>query len=115
MANPNRQGNPNYRRTQQELQNSSFDEAFQVSAVELLAYNASTNTLDRVQINNDGGVLTANGLVNGNYDYISYTNTSSTVDTYVYKTGGSSGSTIATVTITYTDTTKNQVSTVAKT
>lgn len=49
------------------------------------------------------------------YDSIVYTNTSTTVDTYTYKTGGASGTTTATVTITYTDTTKSQVSTVVRT
>lgn len=60
-------------------------------------------------------VRRAAGLVPGSYDYISYANTSSTVDTYVFKTGGSGGTTVATVTITYTDSTKNQISTVART
>ncbi len=49
------------------------------------------------------------------YDTVSYTNTSSTVDTYVYKAGGAGGTTTATITITFTDTTKTQVSTVVRT
>lgn len=49
------------------------------------------------------------------YDSVVYTNTSSTVDTYIYKTGGASGTTTATVTITYTDTSKSQISTVVRT
>lgn len=54
-------------------------------------------------------------LIPAAYDYIAYTNTSTTVDAYVYKSGGSGGTTIATITITYTDTTKGQISTVART
>lgn len=38
-----------------------------------------------------------------NYDTILYTATSATVDTYTYKTGGTGGTTTATVTVTYTD------------
>ena len=49
------------------------------------------------------------------YDYVAYTNTNTTTDTYVFKTGGSGGTTVATVTIVYTDTTKSQISTVTKT
>lgn len=60
-------------------------------------------------------VNTVTGFLPSSYDYIAYTNTSSTVDTYVFKAGGSGGTTVATITITYTDTTKNQISTVART
>lgn len=45
-----------------------------------------------------------------NYDYGSYTS-GATTDTYVFKTGGSGGTTVATLTITYTDSTKVQIST----
>lgn len=38
-----------------------------------------------------------------NYDTILYTATSATVDTYTFKTGGTGGTTTATVTVTYTD------------
>lgn len=48
------------------------------------------------------------------YDYVSYTNTNSTTDTYTFKVGGSGGVTVATLTIVYTDTTKSQISSVTK-
>jgi len=54
------------------------------------------------------------GLITEPYDYIKYTNTSSTVDTYQYYIGGSSGTLQATITITFTDATKGQISTVEK-
>lgn len=57
----------------------------------------------------------SNVIVPSDYDYIGYTNTNSTTDTYVYKTGGASGTTVATVTIVYTDSTKAQPSTVTRT
>lgn len=53
------------------------------------------------------------GLSNIAWDYVAYTNTSTTVDTYVYKSGGSGGTTVKTLTITYTDTTKSQISNIA--
>lgn len=55
------------------------------------------------------------GLILAEFDYIAYTNTNSTTDTYVYKFGGSGGSIVATITIVYTDTSKNTISTVTKT
>lgn len=48
------------------------------------------------------------------YDYVTFT-PASTTDTYVFKTGGSGGTTVNTITITYTDSTKTVLSTVAKT
>lgn len=48
------------------------------------------------------------------YDYIAYTS-ASTTDTYVYKTGGSGGTTQGTVVVTWTDSTKTVLSTVVKT
>lgn len=48
------------------------------------------------------------------HDYISLA-VAATTDTYTFKTGGSGGTTVATVTITYTDSTKATLSSVAKT
>ena len=48
------------------------------------------------------------------YDYLSLAQ-ATTTDTWTYKTGGSGGSTVATVTITYTDSTKATIANVAKT
>lgn len=54
------------------------------------------------------------GLVYEKYDYISRTLTNSTTETYVYKTGGSGGTTVATVTVVYTDSTLQTISTVTR-
>lgn len=54
------------------------------------------------------------GIVPSGYDYMAYTNTSTTVDTYTFKAGGSAGATVSTLTITYTDTTKSTISSVAR-
>lgn len=48
------------------------------------------------------------------YDYVSQAQATLT-DTWSFKTGGSGGTLVATVTITYTDSTKATISTVAKT
>lgn len=53
-------------------------------------------------------------LNNVSADCAVYTSVSSTVDKWEFKKGGTSGSIILTLTITYTDTTKAQISTVVK-
>jgi hypothetical protein len=59
-----------------------------------------------------GGV--SSGLSIGPYDYV--VNTSgSTTDSYVFKLGGSGGATVATVVITYADSSKAVVTTVVRT
>jgi len=61
-----------------------------------------------------GTVKISDGFNLGIFDYVSLTS-GGTTDTYVFKTGGSGGTTVATVTITYTDSTKATISTVVKT
>lgn len=52
---------------------------------------------------------TGSGLVSEEYDYVDVEQTSATVETYTYRTGGASGTIVAVVVITYTDATKNEV------
>lgn len=49
------------------------------------------------------------------WDYMGQTVTSSTIDTFVFKTGGSGGTTVATVVVTYTDSTHAVLSNVTRT
>lgn len=53
-------------------------------------------------------------FITASYDFISQAQ-ASTTDTWTFKTGGSGGTTVATITITYTDSTKAVISTVART
>lgn len=55
------------------------------------------------------------GLVSSTYDYIAATYPDSLTEVYVFKTGGSSGTTVNSVTVVYTDSTKANISTVART
>lgn len=50
---------------------------------------------------------------NKDYDYIDVQQTSSTVETYVFKTGGSGGTTVQTIVVTYTSSAKTDIDTVA--
>ena len=53
--------------------------------------------------------LTGNGIVREEYDYTGIEYPTSTKEVYTYKEGGATGNTVAVVTITYTDSTKNNV------
>ena len=55
------------------------------------------------------------GLVPGIYDAIVPDYTGSTSDVYVYKVGGVSGTTVATITINYMDSTKAVMTSIIKT
>ena len=46
------------------------------------------------------------------FNYIDVQQTSSTVETYVFKSGGPSGTTVQTIVVTYTDATKANIDTV---
>lgn len=70
----------------------------------------------RVQVTNPDGsnIVDAGKLVTEKYDYVDVQQTSATVETYVYKEGGAGGTTVATVTMTYTDATKDEIDTMVK-
>lgn len=68
-------------------------------------YATNSNNQLIVDTDSSGGTL----IPGSDFDYIDAQQTSSTVDTYVYKTGGSSGTNVRTITITYTDTNKNSI------
>jgi len=57
---------------------------------------------------------TTGTLVNVDYDYVSVAYPAATTEVYTFKTGGAAGTTVATVTVEYTDATKNFISTVTK-
>lgn len=61
-------------------------------------------------------IVTAIGGFNiGEYDYISVAYPDTTSEVYTFKTGGAGGTTVGTITITYTDATKDSLSTVVLT
>ena len=55
------------------------------------------------------------GMLSESYDYVAVSYPLTTQEVYVFKSGGSGGTTVATVTINYTDATKANISDVAKT
>lgn len=77
----------------------------------ILPTGAATSAKQDTQTALLGGIA---GLLPTSYDYISQAQ-ATTTDTWVFKTGGASGTTVATITINYTDATKEVISTVVKT
>jgi hypothetical protein len=59
--------------------------------------------------------LLNSSLVNVAYDYVAVTYPTSTQEVYTFNTGGSGGTTVATVTVNYTDSTKDFILNVART
>lgn len=61
------------------------------------------------QIQHFGGGIGVDG-----YDYVSVAYPTSSTETYTFKSGGASGTLIATIAVVYTDSTKQSLSTVTK-
>lgn len=75
----------------------------------LLESNGSeVSTTNPLPIVNLGAIIT------DNYDYVGVTYPSGDTEVYTFKSGGSGGTTIATVTIVYTDSTKTDLLSVTK-
>lgn len=73
------------------------------------AESSEGDTVVRVLSKDDGNILT--GVV---WDYTALTQ-DTTTDTWTFKSGGSGGTTTAVILITYTDSTKETISTVERT
>lgn len=59
--------------------------------------------------NPDGSPIGSSLTPGTDFDYIDCQQTSATVETYVYKQGGASGTTVQTITVTYVDSSKNDL------
>lgn len=77
----------------------------------------SSSTGNEIEPNADGSINTkvTNNLINANWDTVSVSYPTNVQEIYTYKTGGAGGTTVATVTIDYTDTTKNFISLLVRT
>lgn len=58
---------------------------------------------------------TLNGMIPNSYDYVGVAYPSDTTEVYTFKTGGVSGTTVCTITITYTNNTKAALSSAVRT
>lgn len=67
-----------------------------------------------IQIDELGNAINGTGLTPGvDYDYLDVQQTNATTETYVFKTGGDGGTTVLTIVVVYTDSTKADINTVA--
>lgn len=78
--------------------------------------NAVTVRKGQIRVNNTSNesIPVVSGLSLPKFDYVSNSISPATTETYTFKTGGASGTTVATVTIVYTDSTRVDISTVTK-
>ena len=93
--------------TTQAIQNWSFDETYSQQAVEILTENAGGTALERQKtIATEETLQAVAGLVTEPFDYIALTYVAAgdgigEVQTAIFKTGGSGGTTVATLTLAY--------------
>ena len=86
----------------------------ELSQTRLLVSTDGGTTWVAVKGNASGSLVMGGNLVTADYDYIAITYPTASSEVYTFKTGGSGGTTIATVSVVYTDSTKENVSTVTK-
>jgi hypothetical protein len=82
----------------------------------IIPFQDSSRNPVKPLVDSDGYLLTNtnNVLVDEKYDYVSVGYPDGTTEVYTFKYGGATGDTVATVTIVYTDSSKDNVSTVTK-
>lgn len=93
---------------------SDFNSAGQLNQLEHDPINHAKR-VDNYTWNADSGVWErmASELKAGkDYDFVDVQQTNTTTETYVYKTGGSGGTTVQTVVVVYTDDSKSDIDTV---
>ena len=73
------------------------------------------NPSRQMVVNADGSINVVSGLISSGYDYISVAYPDTLTEVYTFKTGGASGTIVATITIVYTTATKDVLSTVTRT
>jgi hypothetical protein len=93
------------------------DDARTSPAIERDEHDTATSTKRTLPYtwNNTTTVRTPTPFIDLAYDYIVVTYPDSVTEVYTFKTGGSGGTTVRTVTVVYTAADKNNLSTVART
>ncbi len=94
-------------RTSPSIDRDEHDYKNDAKKVSLWGYDAATDTSFRL-----GGL---GKLVTEKFDHITASYPDGVTEIYVFRTGGSGGATVATVTVVYTSSSKQLISTVART
>lgn len=101
------------RKTSQYIDNISFDTGTDLAMVEIAGPNSGATQINRALVGDDGSLRVTAGLTAGiDYDYLDVQQTDADTETYVFKTGGSGGTTVRTVVVTYTSSSKSDIDTV---
>ena len=95
------------------INQETISENIKAKKVANYGYDLPNTQWRRLGVSSKGALLT-NGLVPEEFDYLSLAQDTLT-DVWTYKIGGSSGTTVATVTITYTSSGKTVISNIART
>lgn len=74
----------------------------------------SNNYVVPMKLSSTGEAINASSIFHTEWDYMSVSYPTGSTETYTYKTGGATGSVVATIDIAYTDATKNDISTVER-
>jgi len=82
--------------------------------LQTIATNSATQATEDKQDDIIAELQNLTGFEIPAYDYIAVTYPTTTQEVYVYKTGGSGGATVATITVNYTDTTKEYITNITK-
>ena len=112
-------GNSKVEQTSKYMDNMSFDKKYTQNAVEVLVENvAETGLVRQKPIATEAQLDKLIGFEIPAYDYIALTyvaagNGVGEIETVVYKTGGSGGTTVATLTLAYNA--ANEISSITKT
>lgn len=113
MSAPGKTGTK-YKHSDQERDNNSHDDTWGVNVVEIVGENAGGNALNRLKVGDDGAVLVSSSDIIAQlqalrgfqipvYDEIAVTYPTTSSELYTYKL---SSSDVATITVTYSDDTK---------
>lgn len=94
-----------------------FDRNFNTTLLAVSAADGQTPVV--LEADPSTGALLTQGssggtLVTASFDYVGVAYPDATTETYTYKSGGSAGTTVATVTVVYTSSTKANISSVTK-
>lgn len=88
------------RRTVQAIFNRIFDLALNIIRVMVFGTSNGTDAV-ALKLNSDGSLIPGGSLVTVPYDYVSLSYTGTNITQAVFKVGGSSGTVVATLDMTY--------------
>lgn len=98
-----------YNNSDQERDNDSHDDLYGVNVVEIVGENAAATGVDRITAQQFSGGL----IPIVDYNYLDVQQTDGDTETFVFKTGGSGGTTVRTIVVNYTSSAKTDIDNVA--